>query len=164
MKAGSTEGSDGVHPQHILDMTSNVKTDSALLKSLTNFVNMLLRGEFNREVIPSLFGGNVIALEKKSGGLRPIAIDYTLRRIAVQCANNFALSSFGNKLLPTQLGLGSSGGCETALHANKWFINDIDADFVIAKLDFSNAFNNRRGDTIKNERVEHVPDIYRFVN
>ena len=62
--AGSGGGSDGVHPQHILDMTSNVETRLALLTSLTNFVNMLLRGECHREVIPILFGGSLIVLEK----------------------------------------------------------------------------------------------------
>ena len=73
---------------------------------------MLLRGECHREVIPIFFGGSLIALGKKSSGLRPIAIGYTLRRIATKCADNFALSTLGNKLLPSQLGLWSSGGCE----------------------------------------------------
>ena len=54
--AGSNGGPDGVRPQHILDMTSNVKTGSALLTSLTNFVNMLLHGECHRKVIHILFG------------------------------------------------------------------------------------------------------------
>ena len=109
-----------------------------------------------------LFGGSLIALEKKSGGIRPIAIGYTLRRIAVKCSNNFALSSLGNKLLLTQLGLGSYGGSEAAVYATRRFINDMPADFVIAKLDFSNAFNNLHRDTMLNATVEHEPEIYHF--
>ena len=74
-----------------------------------------------------------------------------------------SLSSLGNKLLPTQLSLGSSGGCEAAEHATRRLINDVmPADFVIAKLDFSNAFNNLYRDTILNTIVEHMPEIYRF--
>ena len=65
--AGSAGGLDGVRPQHILDMTSNVEAFLALLTSLANFVNMLLRGEWHHEVIPTFFGGSLIALEKKSG-------------------------------------------------------------------------------------------------
>ena len=36
-------------------------------------------------------------------------------RVAAKCANNFVLPSLGNKLLPTQLGLGSSGYCKVAV-------------------------------------------------
>ena len=68
----------------------------------------------------------------------------------------------GNKLLPTQFGLGSSGGCEAAVHANRRFINDMPADFLIAKHDFINAFYNLHRDTMLNAIVEHVPEIYRF--
>ena len=143
-------------------MTNNVETGPVRLASLTNFVNMLLRRECHREVIPILFGASLIALEKKLSGIRPIAIGYTLHRIAAKCANNFVLLSLGNKLLPTQLGLGSSGDCEAAVHATRRFINDMPADFVIAKLDFSNAFNNLRRDTMLNAIVEHMPEIYCF--
>ena len=143
-------------------MISNAETGPALIISLTNFVNMLLRGECHQDVIPILFGGSLIALEKKSGGIRPIAIGYTLCRIAAKCANNFALSALGNKLLPTQLGLGSSGGCEAAVHATRRFLNNMPADYIIVKLDFSNAFNSLHRDTMLNAIVEHVPQIYRF--
>ena len=33
------------------------------------------------------FGGWLIVLEKKAGGIRPIAVGYTLRRLAAKCAN-----------------------------------------------------------------------------
>ena len=102
-------------------MINNNETGPALLTSITNFVNMLLRGECHREVVPFLFGGRLIALEKKSGGVHPTAIGFTLLRIAAKCANTFALNFLGNKLLPIQLGLGSSGGCEAAVHATSLF-------------------------------------------
>ena len=78
---------------------------------------MLLEGNCHHDVIPIFFDGRLIALEKKSGGIRPIAVGYTLRRIAAKCANNFALTVLSNKLLPEQLGLGCLGGCESAVHA-----------------------------------------------
>ena len=61
-------------------MINNNETGPALLTSITNFVNMLLRGECHRDVFPFLFGGRLIALEKKSEGVRPIAIGYTFWR------------------------------------------------------------------------------------
>ena len=47
--------------QRILDMTNDFETGSALLTSQTNFDNMLLRGQYHREVIAILFSGNLIA-------------------------------------------------------------------------------------------------------
>jgi len=37
-------------------------------------------------------GRNLIALEKKTGGVRPIAIGYTLCHITAKCVNSFASS------------------------------------------------------------------------
>ena len=92
-------------------MTNNNKKGPALLTSIANFINMLLRGECHRDVVPFLFHGRLIALEKKSGGVRPIAIGYTLWRITAKCVSTLVINFLGNKLLPIQLGLGSSGGC-----------------------------------------------------
>ena len=57
------------------------ETGSECLAALTGFVNCLLTGEIHPEVSPILFWGNSIALEKKTGGVRPIAVGYTLRRM-----------------------------------------------------------------------------------
>jgi len=63
---------------------------------LTGFVNCLLHGEIHPLVSPVLFGGNLIALEKKTGGIRPTAVGYTLRRIAAKCANSYAASQLAD--------------------------------------------------------------------
>ena len=55
--------------------------------------------------------------QKQSGGVRPIAIGYTWRRLAPNCANNYAISQLGDALLPTQLGVETPDGCEAAVHA-----------------------------------------------
>jgi hypothetical protein len=79
------------------------------LTSLTAFVNSLLDGKCSPNVTPVLFGGQLMALEKKSGGVRPIAIGYTWRRIAAKCANKYAIESIGDYLRPIQLGFGTPG-------------------------------------------------------
>ena len=75
------------------------------------FVNMLLEGKCHPDVIPILFGGNLTALVKKTGGVRPIAIGYTWRRVAAKCANAFATAALNDYFMPHQLGVGVSGGC-----------------------------------------------------
>ena len=131
--AGSAGGPDGVRPQHILDMVNNNENGSTLVSSITNLINLLLDGQCHPDIAPILFGGSLIALEKKCGGIRPIAIGYTLRRIAAKCANNYAISFLGTKLFPEQLGIGSHGGCEAAVHATRRYTSCMSDDFAIGK-------------------------------
>ena len=46
------------------------------------------------------FGGGLIVLQKKSGGIRPIAVGYTLRRLASNCAPTNMLLQPGKTVLP----------------------------------------------------------------
>src|SRR6218665_1119000 len=79
--AGSSGGPDGMRPQLLLDLLNNRESSETLLQALTGF-NVLLRGECPPEIREIMFGGTLIALSKKSGGLRPIAIGYIWRRLA----------------------------------------------------------------------------------
>ena len=54
-------------------------------------ITIIMFGESHPEAIPLLFGRSLIALEKKSGGIRPIAIGYTLCRIVAKSDRNFTL-------------------------------------------------------------------------
>jgi len=51
------------------------------LSALTDFTNLVLAGRCPEAVAPVLFGGRLLALSKKSGSIRPIAIGFTLRRL-----------------------------------------------------------------------------------
>ena len=67
---GPAGGPDGVRPQHILEMVNCRETSSELHSVLTGFVNCLLKGEIHPSVSLVLFEGNLIALEKKTGGVQ----------------------------------------------------------------------------------------------
>jgi len=105
--AGSAGGPDGIRPQHILDLVTCQVNGPALLTTITAFVNALLDGRCHPAVAPVLFGGQLVALEKKTGGIRPIAIGYTWRRIAAKCANAHAIATIAEYLQPVQLGVGT---------------------------------------------------------
>jgi len=130
---------------------------SELHSALTRFVNCLLQGEIHPSVSPVLFGGNLIAPEKKTGGVRPIAIGYTLRRIAAKCANSFAASHLEDHFSPIQLGVGTPGGCEAAVHATRRYIEAMPDSHVVVKIDYSNAFNSLRRDLMLQSVAAEVP-------
>jgi hypothetical protein len=72
--AGSSAGPDGLRPQHLLDLINYQEAGHALVMAITALVNLLLQGWCPSEVTTVLFGGKLLALKKKSGGIRPIAI------------------------------------------------------------------------------------------
>ena len=160
--AGSSGGPNGVQPKHILDLVSCKKAGHKLLTAITGFVNMLLDGVCHSDVISVLFGGNLTALMKRSSGIRPIVVGYMWHRIAAKCVNAFAISSLGDYFAPTQLGVGISGGCEAAVLAVRRFMENIPSDYVVAKWDFSNAFNNLHRDVMLQSVFNTLSDICKF--
>ena len=68
----------------------------------------------------------------------------------------------GGSLAPVQLGVGTSGGYEAAVHATRRFLASMPDDNVLVNLDFSNAFNSIRRDAVLTAIADQLPDIYRF--
>jgi len=68
---------------------------------LTITVRLTSTDSCKKKFTQVLFGGNLIALEKKTGGVRPIAIGHTLRCISAKCANSFASSQLEDHFSPT---------------------------------------------------------------
>ena len=74
-------------------------------------------------VAPVFFGGRLLALCKKSGGVRPIAIGFfSLRRLASKCANQCGPNRLKSYFHPHQVGVGIHGGCEAAIHSDRRFL------------------------------------------
>ena len=86
-----------------------------------------------------------------------------MRRLAVKCANSHVITARGNELKPIQVGVGVSGGAEAAVHAIRRFVETLEADNVLMKLDFANDFNTIRHDTILERTAENTPELYKFV-
>ena len=60
-------------------MVKCVVSGPELLTATTALVNSLLSGSCHSMAAELLFGGRLIALSKKSGGIRPIAVGFVLR-------------------------------------------------------------------------------------
>jgi len=131
--------------------------------ALVDFVNMLLSGACDNDIDAVIFGGRVTALSKKDGGIRPISVGYTLRRLAAKSANNHVIKRRSEALRPQQLGVGVPGGAEAAVHAARKLVGNLPVDHVIVKLDFSNAFNCIRRDVILDAVAAQTPEIYRLI-
>lgn len=78
---GSSAGIDGLLPQHLKDLTfpSTGEVGLRLLKSITALSNYMLSGKVQSEFIKVMYGASLCALDKKDGGVRPIAVGNTFR-------------------------------------------------------------------------------------
>ena len=161
---GSGGGPDGLRPQHLKDLTSKATgtAGTGLLTSLANLVNKIFSGSVPTEVLPILFGASLIALEKKGGGIRPIAIGCTLRRIIAKLGCRSVLQDLGLHLRPHQMGFGTPSGTEAIVHATQNFIS-CKTSGVILKLDYANAFNSVFRSQILHVARDHVPHLYPFI-
>ena len=122
----------------------------------------MLAGKFDEEVNRIIYGGRLLAMSKKGGGVRPIAVGYVLRRLAAKCANSHVIEQRSRALQPRQVGVGVAGGAEAAVHTMRRHINQLPPGHAIIKLDFSNAFNSIRRDLILDTVARNMPELYRF--
>ena len=83
---GSAGGPDGLRPHRIKDMNSPSAHSggTALVEALCSIISLILSSQTPLSIQPFFFGASLIALEKKGGGIRPIAFGCTLRRLAAK--------------------------------------------------------------------------------
>ena len=116
---GSAGGPDGLRPQDLKDMTNSsnaVDPSLELLSALAAFFTLVLEGKTPLPIRPFFFEATLIALEKKEGGVRTIAVGCTLRSLVAKIAGFRALESRATLLAPHQLGYRIRGGaCRQAI-------------------------------------------------
>ena len=163
---GSAGGPDGLRPQHLKDLTGSSAGDGGptLLATLTAFVNLVLLGGTSPSIRPYFFGASLTALEKKGGGIRPIAVGCTLRRLVAKVASASVREAMADLLAPHQLGFGVKKGPEAAVHVARLYLHNLSSDKALLKIDFRNAFNSVRRDKLLLVVKDLAPEIYPLVH
>ena len=162
--AGSSGGLSGLRPQHLKDalLARSCDANGLFVVALTSLVNLILAGNVPSSIQPILFGAAVTAFNKKEGGVRPIAVGETVRRLSAKCATRAVKGRFSDAFSPIQIGFGVPGGAEAAAHASRGFVEKANPGDVMLKLDFSNAFNTMRRDHVAQCIREEVPELLPF--
>jgi len=90
----------------------------------------------------------VLAIAKKQGGIRPIAVRYVWRRLAAKVACTHVKVASASLLAPRQLGFGVHGGAKAEVRAARRYLDNMQQGQLFLKIDFRNAFNTLRRDAI----------------
>lgn len=162
---GSAAGMDGISPSHLKDLTNgaNGQAGQSLLEALTNLCNFMLQGKVVSVFTPFVYGASLCALKKKEGGIRPIAVGSTIRRICSKIVCKRVNIKLQSVFQPIQLGFATKGGCEVAVHAARTYLNTKRDPHVLVKLDVSNAFNSIERDPMLGAVREHIPEAYSYL-
>ena len=120
--SGSAAGPDKLSPQHLKELASKQTGEAGvrLLQALAALANVMLAGKVPQDILSVLYGANLVAL---SGGIRPIAVGNILRHLVAKSAVLLLGGEIGELLRPTQLGFGTPGGCEAAVHATRRYLS-----------------------------------------
>ena len=160
---GSVGGPDGLRPQHLKDRTDR-QVGGTLRSSLTPFVNFVLAGKMPIWARPAFFGASLFAFSKKDGGVRPIAVGVTLRRLAAKVACHSMADRRASVFGPRPLGVGVKRGAEDLAHAARRFLDNMPSTNVFVKLDFANAFNTVCRDVVREAVVKSAPCLLGYVD
>ena len=158
----SSSGPDGLRPGHLMSMTNKGSgaAGERLKEVLTDACNHILSGKIPETIRPAFYGASLCALSKKGGGIRPIAVGNTLRRLATKVVLAPITPTIRGQLEPTQLGVGTPSGCEAAVRARRHYMESTTTPKVILKIDLKNAFNSIRRDKILSVIREYTPEAY----
>jgi hypothetical protein len=142
-KKGSGGGASGLRPQHIKDALTP-STSDVVVSNIAAVVSILSQGGAPEAVQEWVCGASLAALPKSSGGLRPIAVGETWRRLTAKILASRATQDLREHLEPFQMGVGTKSACETIIHVCRQWLgrNRDDPNKVLVKVDISNAFNS----------------------
>ncbi|KAL2649469.1 hypothetical protein R1flu_017597 [Riccia fluitans] len=96
-----------------------------------------------------LGASRLLALEKPSGGVRPIVMGEVLYRLVARTLGFQFWEALADHFSPLQFGVAMREGCETIIHGLRAIL-DLHPDWVALQVDIQNAFN-----TISQEALFH---------
>ena len=143
---GTSAGPSGFQAAYLVEALTcrSAEQGEVTLDALTRFVNIVVAGKVDEACQSSFCGARLIALVKKDGGVRPVAVGEIFRRLAGKCLAHDLSPSAAAFLQPYQLGISTRNGCEAAVHALQAVLSDervpLEEKWVV-QIDLQNAFN-----------------------
>jgi hypothetical protein len=153
---GTAGGFSGLMPQH-LKCERPTAVYLRLLQQIARLCSDFAWGRLSPSCLSALAGARLIALGKKGGGVRPIAVGETLRRLAGKLLIARYQPEGASRLEPEQVGVGVQRGAERLVHKVRMWLQQALPDHVLLQLDFRNAFNSVKRKVLLQAVADHCP-------
>ncbi|KAL5477904.1 hypothetical protein EMCRGX_G024759 [Ephydatia muelleri] len=157
-------GPSGMRVQHLLD-AATVPLPTSILSSLRHVANLLAVGKAPKELSIYLSGATLTALSKNKSNcppdVRPIAVGEVLRRLTSKCVCHLIKHKAAEFFHSFQFGVACPRGAEIILHSLRCCFDDhwADNNFVVLKVDMTNAFNLVSRQAVLDECAQHFPEL-----
>ena len=150
-------GPSGLSVLHLLDAAS-VPLHTPIGTSLKAILNLLASGKVPVHVLTFLADGKLFALNKSKEGSPP---DVRLRRLTGKCICTILRNKISSFFQPSQFGVACKAGAEKIVHSLRRCIEDnwLSDDFVVFKVDMSNAFNMVSRQAVMDECATFLPEL-----
>ena len=162
----SAPGPSGLRPSHLQDALRRRGRGLALLAALSDLTALWLKGALPQEHAPYLCGANLTPLRKPDGGVRPVAVGETLRRLVGKALLATGVSKRQvASLAPLQAGVGIRSATEAIAMGTNNLVSSLSAthDWALLKVDLSNAFNSLDRLAMLKGALAHAPASYNFL-
>ena len=157
--AGSAPGPSGLRPCHLKDCIRRPGSASLLGPALVVFTRKLLSGTFPPAAQRYLCASTLIPLNKKDGGVRPIAVGDTLRRLVGKVLLRIDVTKEQVATLgPRQCGVGVMSATELVGMGVQRTVQALGtAPWVALQVDVANAFNTIDRRAMVRQAITKVP-------
>ena len=156
----SSPGPTGLRPSHLKDalhLPNNPILVNSFLSAISRFICAAAANHFPPTHAPLLASAILIAIPKKTDGVRPIAVSNTLRRLVSKALVHTHIKHIRDKLYPLQLGVGVRDAPPLTLNQLRHFSSISDPSHLILQIDLANAFNTISRHTISNSLSSITP-------
>ena len=158
---GSSGGPSGLRASHLKDMLKT-KERQKFLTALAAFCSRIANGGFSPECMKLLTASRLIAVPKTSGGIRPIAVGETFRRLAAKCVLKSTEDTLKEYLSPEQVGVAIPNATETTARRVRLWLQHAGPNHVMLQVDMKNAFGSVFRDRMLSELRTHCPALYPY--
>ena len=168
---GGSGGPSGLRPQHLLDcLRSDVPGGGTqLLEGLLTFTSAAMAGGLEPAAVRILCGARLVPLRKPDGGVRPIAVGDTLRRVVAKwCGQQPGAKALARGLEPLQVAFVKGGPCEVLGMGARELVRVMGEEewaepWGLLQVDISNAFHTVRREAVLAKLREAAPSVLPWV-
>ena len=158
----TSPGPSGLRASHLQDLLSSTSW-SQVCTSLTQWITLSSSCSLPLPHLTLFSAATLIPIPKKTGGVRPIAVGETLRRLTSKALQHLLSPSITATLLPLQKGINLPEACTHTVHVINHLMHasspaSSPPQYALT-VDLSNAFNTISRESVHASLARFIPSL-----